>query len=308
MVETNGEVITVGRRTDLALEEKELWEESAESTTELPGVMAREQEQQGIPVTTVQILDQRGEEALHKPKGTYLTLELTALHRRERDGFRRAAEVLGGQLAELMNLADGDAVLVAGLGNRAVTPDAVGPKVLDHLLVTRHLVTQMPDYFSDYRPVSAIAPGVLGVTGLESAEILSGVVERVHPSCLIVVDALASRSLNRICTTVQLADTGLTPGSGIRNSRDAFNEKRFGIPVYAVGVPTVVDVGTLLQDYGGEECDRNRQEAICGGQQMIVTPRDIDAQVDQMAKLVAYGVNLAVQPGMDVDDIAYFVE
>lgn len=304
--ETRGEVRNMGRRTDLALEEKELWEESAQDATALSGVRAWEHDEQGVHITEVEVLDGQGAAALHKPVGTYLTLELTALHRRERDGFRGAAEALGRQLRGLLRLDDAACVLVAGLGNAAITPDAVGPKALEHLLITRHLVEQSPAFFQDYRSVAAVAPGVLGITGLESAEVVHGVVEKARPDCMIVVDALASRSLARICTTVQLADTGITPGSGIHNAREAFDQARFGIPVVAVGVPTVVDVETLLQDFGrpgGPET-----EELTAGRQMIVTPRDIDARVEQIAKLVAYGINLAVHQGLSVDDIAYLVE
>ncbi len=298
----------MNRRTDLALEEKELWEESAEETTELPGVRARELKQKGIQITLVEILDQRGEQELHKPVGTYVTLELSAAQQRERGGFRRAAEVLGKQLRNLLPLKKEQSVLVAGLGNRAVTPDAIGPRALDHLVVTRHLVEQMPSFFSDFRSVSAISPGVLGITGLESAEVIGGVAEKSRPDCLIVVDALASRSLERICTTIQLADTGITPGSGINNAREAFNRERFGIPVIAVGVPTVVDLETLAQDYGGGLVSGEKLEAMCGGQKLIVTPRDIDARVEQMARLVSYGINLALHDGLSIEDIAYFAE
>ncbi len=293
----------MGRRTDLALEEKELYEESAGQTTKLPGVLARERKRGGVPVTMVKILDEQGEKALHKPAGTYLTLELSALRRRERDGFRRAAEALGEELRQLMKLEPGMSILVAGLGNRAVTPDAVGPKALDHLMVTRHLVERAPSYFGDYRAVSAISPGVLGMTGLESAEVVEGVAEKIRPDCMIAIDALASRSLARICSTVQLSDTGIVPGSGIHNAREAFDERRFGFPVYAVGVPTVVDVETLLADIPDAALP---PEGSAAG--MIVTPRDIDARVGQIAKLVAYGVNLALHDGLDVEDIAYLVE
>lgn len=298
----------MNRRTDLALEAKELWEESAAETTELPGVVAREGNSRGVRSTLVQILDERGEKALGKPVGTYVTLELEAFNHKERGGFQRSAEALGKELKKLMKLEKGERILVAGLGNRAVTPDAIGPKVLDHLMVTRHLVAQLPASFADYRPVSAISPGVLGVTGLESAEIVAGVLERTRPDCLIVVDALASRRLDRVGTTIQLADTGITPGSGINNAREGFNRERFGIPVYAVGVPTVVDVQTLLADLSNEEVEQEDLAKVCGGQKLIVTTQDIDARVDRIAKLVAYGVNLAAQEGIGLDDISYFVE
>jgi len=298
----------MNRRTDLALEAKELWEESAEKTTELAGVEAHETESGGIHTTTVKVLDERGEKALGKPAGTYVTLELRAFNRRERGGFQRSAEALGKALKKLMRLKKDSRVLVAGLGNLAVTPDAIGPMVLEHLLVTRHLIAQLPSYFSDYRSVSAIAPGVLGVTGLESAEVVAGVLGRVRPDCLIVVDALASRRLDRVGAAVQLSDTGITPGSGVSNAREAFNREKFGLPVYAVGVPTVVDVETLLADLAEGEISPEEMEKVCGGQSLIVTPRDIDARVARVAKLVAYGINLAVHEGLGTDDIAYFVE
>ena len=298
----------MGKRTDLALEAKELWEESAEETTELPGVAAREHEEDGVRITSVEILDPRGEEALGKPVGTYLTLELQDAQHRARDGFQRAAEVLGRQLRSLLDLKKGQSVLVAGLGNRAVTPDVIGPKAVDHLLVTRHLVAQLPEYFADYRPVAAVSPGVLGTTGLESAEVVHGVVQRAHPDCLIVVDALASCNLSRICSTIQLADTGIVPGSGIHNAREAFNRQRFGIPVIAVGVPTVVDLDTLVAQYAGDAVSGDRLRQLCGGQQMVVTPRDIDARAAQIAKLVAYGINLALHEGLAYQDIGDLVE
>ena len=293
-------------RTDLALEEKELYEESVGKTTRLPGVVAREREREGIPVTLVQILDEQGEQALNKPAGIYLTLDLSPMRSREQDAFQRAARALGEELRGLMNLEPGMSVLIAGLGNRAITPDAVGPKTLDHLLITRHLVKQAPTFFSEYRPVSAIAPGVLGITGLESAEVIQGVAAQVHPDCMIVVDALAARSLDRVCTTIQLTDTGIVPGSGIQNAREAFDHKRFGFPVYALGVPTVVDVDTLFADFFPGESAGTARKWKSGP--LIVTPRDVDAQVGQIAKLAAYGINLALHESLDVEDIAYFVE
>jgi spore protease len=231
----------MGRRTDLAVEERELWQQSAGYTTQLPGVRARENTGKGITTTWVDILDDRGAKALHKPIGAYITLELDKDVLRSPAGFSRAAERLGRTLGKL--LPQGQA-LVVGLGNESVTPDAVGPRALDHLLVTRHLEKYLPNF----RSVSAIAPGVLGTTGMESVEVVRGIVERTHPECVIVLDALASRSLDRLCTTVQITDAGITPGSGVGNSRAAFNRETLGVPVCAVGVPTVVDVATYMQD------------------------------------------------------------
>ncbi len=294
-------------RTDLALEAKELWEESAGKTTDLPGVAAREQRQKGVTVTTVEILDRRGEEALHKPVGKYLTLELHEYSRKGRDCLPRSAEVLSRCLRPLLGLRKHQSVLVVGLGNEAVTPDAIGPKVVRQLLVTRHLVGQLPTLFGGYRPVSAVMPGVLGMTGVESAELVAGVAGRVRPDCILAVDALAARELRRVCTTVQLTDTGITPGSGVQNTRTAFTRARFGVPVVAVGVPTVADVETLLRD-GGSRLTERQLERLCGGRRMMVTPQDIDAAVNRIARLVALGINLALQDGLDAEDLASFAE
>ena len=307
--ETRAEVSTrMEIRTDLALEEKELWEESAEETTELEGVLARETVHKGVKTTWVQILNEHGARELHKPVGTYLTLELTAFQKRERNSFQRSAEILGKRLRELLNLEKGRTVLVVGLGNESITPDAIGPRAVRQLLVTRHLVSGMPAFFGEYRPVAAVSPGVLGTTGLESAEVVGGVADRIRPDAMVVVDALASRNLSRVCTTIQLADTGITPGSGIQNSREAFNRERFGIPVVAVGVPTVADVETLIRDCAGDEVSDEQIRTLSGGQRLMVTPRDIDAKVQQISRLVAYGINLALQEQMSLEDLACFVE
>ena len=294
-------------RTDLAVEAKELWEQEPENTTKLSGVVARESHQKGVDITTVQILDEEGEQQLGKPVGTYVTLELTAFGHKERDSLRRSAQVLAKQLQSLLSLKKGQTVLVAGLGNEAVTPDAIGPKAVHQLVVTRHLVEKMPSLFGGYRPVSAITPNVLGLTGLESAEVVGGVVDRTKPDCMIVVDALAASDLRRVCRTVQLCDTGITPGSGVQNGREAFNRQRFGIPVIAVGVPTVAHVPTVAKLYD-ETLDQEKVDTMTGDQSMIITPQDMDAQVARLSKLVAWGINLALQESMDLEDIAFFVE
>ncbi len=290
----------MGKRTDLAMEARELWRESAGETTLLPGVRARESTHRGISATTVEILDERGAQALGKPVGVYVTLELERGLLREPAGFARAAARLGRELAKMLPGSGG--VLVAGLGNAAVTPDAVGPRALDHLVVTRHMGRSFPQL----RPVSAIAPGVLGTTGLESVEVVRGIVERSGPCCVVVLDALASRSLDRVCTTVQLADTGIVPGSGVGNSRAAFDQKTLGVPVVAVGVPTVVEAATLLQDTLEENGCTAGDSALCD-RSMVVTPKDIDARVDRMARLLGYGVSLGLHKSLSVEDISCLV-
>lgn len=288
----------MARRTDLAMEARELWRESAGETTRLPGVRARETKSRGITITSVEILDRQGARALEKPVGTYVTLELERGLLRTTAGFGRAAGLLGREMARMVPKTG--SVLVAGLGNAAVTPDAIGPWALEHLVVTRHLGKR----FSWLRPVSAVTPGVLGVTGMEAVEVIRGVAARVRPCCVVAVDALASRSMERVCTTVQLTDTGIVPGAGVGNVRAALDRQTLGIPVIAVGVPTVVEACTLLEDVlkeNGVKIGENQR--ICDPH-MVVTPKDIDARTAQLAKLVGCGISLGLHRGLSVEDVS----
>ena len=290
------------KRTDLALEARELWQESAGKTTRLTGVKAVKRKQEGYPVTRVDILDSRGEEALGKPRGSYLTVDLTTFWQRKSDFFQRAVRAVGTPLKEL--LPTEGPVLVVGLGNRAMTPDAVGPLTADHVLVTRHLISAMPRQFSGFRPVSVLRSGVLGTTGVESAESVRGLAAEVKPACVIAVDALASRRTGRVCAAVQLSDTGIIPGSGVGNHRSPLNAGTLGVPVIAIGVPTVVDSATLaadlleesgITDYDAEALQKSRQN-------LMVTPRDIDQQVRDLGKVIGYGINWALQD-LEIDEM-----
>ena len=296
------------RRTDLALEARDLYEER--SGAPAPGVSSRQRLREGYEVTDVRVESEQGAAAVGKAMGRYLTLDLSGLHRREENAFSRAVTAVAEELKSLLPpLSPGDGVLVAGLGNRAMTPDAIGPKVTDHTLVTRHLVEQVPEHFGHFRPVSALAAGVLATTGVESSELVQAVVEQIRPACVIAVDALASRSLKRVCSTVQLADTGITPGSGVGNHRAALNRESLGVPVIALGVPTVVDVATLCADVLAE-AGRGELEpqALAGaGAGLMVTPRDIDQSVADLAKVIGYGINLALQDGLSVEDVEMFL-
>ena len=294
------------RRTDLAVEARELTRQGA-GVTELEGVRAREETREGFPVTRVEVLSQAGAEALGKPVGTYVTLDFAALADRAEGVFPRAVRALAAELGLFLKEVPPSApALVVGLGNRAITPDAVGPKAADHTLVTRHLVEQAPEHFGGFRPVAALAAGVLGTTGVESGELAGAVAGKVRPGCVIAVDALASRSLHRVCTTVQLSDTGIVPGSGVGNHRYALNRETMGAPVIAIGVPTVVDGATLALDIL-EEAGRTGLDpaALRGaGGSLMVTPRDIDQRVKDMAKVIGYGVNLALHPDLTLEDVA----
>ena len=283
-------------RTDLAAEARDLWRESAGETPRLPGVRARDEEAQGLPVARVEILDAEGERALGKPPGVYLTLDVAALWRREEGIFARVVRAMAELLGPL--LPEGP-VLAAGLGNPAMTPDALGPRTLDHLLITRHLQEVLPGF----RPVAGLGAGVLGTTGLEVAEWVRGAAEHVKPAAVVLIDALAARGLDRLCSTVQLSDTGLIPGSGVGNHRMALNRETLGVPVLSVGVPTVVDAETvardLLADSGAEEAP-----LLAGrGRRLFVTPDSIDAKIRELAKVVGYGLNLALQPDLEIEDL-----
>lgn len=288
------------RRTDLALEAKELWQEQTGELTALPGVEAHDSLREGIPVNTVRVLDQRGESALGKPRGNYVTLTLEGLANREEGIFQRCVRVVADELSGLIqDLAPGALVLVAGLGNRSITPDAIGPKVHQHTLVTRHLVRQMPEHFGSLRPVASLAAEVMGTTGVESGELVRAVCEKLNPACVVAVDALASRSLKRLCRTIQIADTGITPGSGVGNHRMGLTRESLGVPVIAVGVPTVVDGATLAADLMGVE----ELPDLGEGRDLLVTPKDIDSQVDDLSKVIGYGISMALQPGMTVEEL-----
>ena len=288
------------RRTDLAMEARELWQESAGEMTALSGVEARDECRDGIPVNTVRILDQEGERALGKPRGTYVTLTVEGLVARREDIFRRAVRAVAGALWELgRELPPRGLILVVGLGNRDITPDAVGPKVHDQMLVTRHLLRQMPEQFGGLRPVASVAAEVLGTTGVESGELVRAVCDAIRPAGVVAVDALASRSLKRLCSTIQLSDTGITPGSGVGNHRMGLNRESLGVPVLAVGVPTVVDGATLAADLLGAE-ELPRLEA---GRELLVTPKDIDSQVSDLARVIGYGINLALQPELTLEEL-----
>lgn len=292
------------KRTDLALEARELW--TQEQGQEQPeGVETSQFLHQGCPVTTVRVTNQQGAQAIGKPVGTYVTLDLSGMKHRQEDAFLRSVQALSQELRELLPLSLGQGVLVIGLGNRAITPDNIGPAAVDHVLATRHLVEQIPEHFGSFRPVAALAAGVLAATGVESSELARAVTDRIHPSCVIAVDALASRSLSRVCTTVQLTDTGISPGSGVGNCRAALNQETLGVPVIALGVPTVVDVATLCADVLEEAGQAHLDpQALTGvGEGLMVTPRDIDQSAADMAKVIGFGIDLALHQDLTIEEL-----
>ena len=274
-------------RTDLAVEAIENMDQAANHQQ----VRQTERTLEGFSVNEVEIRTDHAAREIGKPRGRYLTLELDALIRREEDAFPRACRALSTLLRELLpSQAPDGPVLVAGLGNRMITPDAIGPQAADHVIATRHLVEQVPDVFSSWRPVSALAPGVLGQTGVETGEVVCGVLDRIRPSAVLAI-----------------ADTGITPGAGVGNARAALNEQTLGVPVIAIGVPTVVDGATLAHEIAGQLGGPTCEALEDLSRPVMITTRDIDREVADISRMIGYAVNMALHPHLTVSDIDLYL-
>ena len=307
-------------RTDLADERTELYKKANNIENEIEGVEANEEEiNNNIKLTRVKILDEKGEQALGKRKGTYITIDMKNMKYMGNDEIQSASEVLSKELKNMIkeHVELEDEILVVGLGNIYVTPDALGPKVINEIDITRHLLKYVPQYLEkNTRPVSAISPGVLGTTGIETAEILKGIVENVKPKLMIVIDSLASRSMKRISSTIQLADTGIVPGAGVDNARKELTKDTLGIPVIAIGIPTVVETAVVVNDCLDVFIEKLQQEARSNDYlnklkeednyeeikealipkefNFIVTPKEIDGLIENMKDVVARGINMSL--------------
>lgn len=276
-------------RTDLASEVVQRPENAS-----LAGLELNEERICGCRVTAVKINGGEASKVLCKPIGNYLTLELDEYIRRRENSFSDAANALSQLMRRFAEIQNAQSFLVACLGNRAITPDAVGPEVSDSLIVTRHLKQSLPQEFAALSSVAVLRTGVLGTTGIESAQSLKALCGLVQPDCVIAVDALASGELDRLCRNVQICDSGIAPGSGVGNDRAELNRESLGVPVIAVGVPTVIDAAAFCDD-----------ESAAG---LFVTPRNIDELVRSVSKLVAYGLNLALHPRLSIADVDMLVE
>lgn len=271
--------------TDLAMERQEICENRHSEN-----VRVKTETRENAKITEIEILNAKGEKELGKPKGTYITVEVPE--------FSHDSELLDGRLSALVDairnlLPKGScSALIAGLGNENITPDALGPRTINNIFATRHIdkATAISLGFGELNPVSAVSLGVLGQTGIESAELIAGIAEDIHPDVILTVDALAARSAERLGNTVQLTDTGLTPGSGVGNHRRAIREEILGVPVIALGVPTVIDTETLLSS---TEKDNN---LLANAPRMMVCPRDIDTVIKRASRYLALAINCALQP------------
>lgn len=316
-------------RTDLAIEAREFYNKQ-ENKGDIPGVQVDMDKKEDITVTRVKVIDEVGAKIIGKPKGNYITIEVPKLRENDKDLHDEVGKILSEEITRVVKLNDQSVILVVGLGNWNVTPDALGPRVVDHLLVTRHIKEYVPDQIDEgVRSVCAVAPGVLGITGIETSEIIKGIVDRVKPDLVIAIDALASRKMERISTTIQLADTGINPGSGVGNNRKELSLESMGVPVIAIGVPTVVDAATMAGDTIDMVVDSLIDESPKNGEfynmlknmdrtekyklineviypyigNLMVTPKEIDRLIDDIAIVIANGLNYALHPGIKQEDI-----
>ena len=307
-------------RTDLADERRDLYRKANNIENEVNGVETEEEQiNEKIKVTRVKITNEEGQNAIGKPIGDYITIDVKKINLLTDEEQEQASDTLANELKKLIGekIQFKEDILVVGLGNQEVTPDALGPNVIKDVEVTRHIINYLPQYIDENaRPVSAIAPGVLGTTGIETLEIVKGVVEHIKPKLLIVIDALASRSMERISSTIQISNTGIVPGGGVGNTRKEISINTLNIPVIAIGIPTVVETAVVVNDALDVFIEKLQQEANSNDYlnklkeednyekikeallpkeyNFIVTPKEIDELIFHMSSVVSKGINMAL--------------
>lgn len=314
---------------DLAVEAHQLLR--GESGEEIPGVRMDEHELEHAKVTTITVETAEGVEAIGKPKGQYITIDAPEIRNNNYVVHEEITRILADKLIELMNLKEDASILLIGLGNWNATPDALGPQVINKTIVTRHLFKLSPDELhGQMRKISAISPGVLGITGIETAEIIRGIVDHVKPDLVIAIDALAAGSLERVGTSIQLADTGIHPGSGVGNPRAGINEETVGCKVIAIGLPTVVNAALIAHDvvegvfeqfvtsptlyklYKGIKPETFSQiidDVLSPFQgNLMVTPKEIDSLIQRSAKIIAGALAISLHPGIDREDYERYLQ
>lgn len=307
-------------RTDLAVERRDVYKKANNLENEIDGIESEKEEvDKNLKIERVFITNENGEKSVGKPRGTYVTIDIKNLKIARDEEIQKASDVLTSELSKILDkhVTRKEEMLVVGLGNIYATPDSLGPKVINEIDVTRHLIKYLPQYVDENtRNVCAIAPGVLGTTGMETLEILKGIVENVKPKVVIVIDSLASRSIERISSSLQISDTGIVPGAGVGNARAELSQSTLGVPVIALGIPTVVELATLVSD-GIDIFIKNLQEKAqsndylnnlqqndkyeevkealnIGDYNMIVTPKEIDDLIENMKDIVARGINQTI--------------
>ena len=316
----NNETKQFNFRTDLANERRDIYKKANSIESEINGIESTKEEiNENISVERVKITNEDGAKAIGKPQGNYITIDIKKLKIAQDEDIEKSAETLANELTKIIDahIDKQGEILVVGLGNIYVTPDALGPKVINEIEVTRHIINYLPQYVEEgTRMVSAISPGVLGTTGIETVEILKGIVDNIHPKLVIVIDALASRSIERISSTGQISDTGIVPGAGVGNKRTEISQETLGIPVIAIGIPTVVETAVLVNDCLDLFITKSQQEAksneylnqlkeednyeeikealVPNDYNLIVTPKEIDDLIENMKDIVSKGINLSM--------------
>ncbi|MGL4847696.1 MAG: GPR endopeptidase [Clostridium sp.] len=319
-------------RTDLALEGNENYKKI--NKKEVDGVILEEKEIENIKITRIKILNEEGSIKIGKPIGTYITLEISENTIYDGELIENASIITGKILRKLIGEDEEHIALVVGLGNWKITPDSLGPKVTEKIMVTRHLKKLMPEEFDEeINSVCAIAPGVLGLTGIESVEIIKGLVQKIKPTVVICVDSLASRKIERINRTIQISDTGISPGAGVNNKRMRIDEESLGVKVISIGVPTVVDAATIVNDSMDliieelsnvserdsdffnmlSSIDKEEKSNLIKSLlnpylgELIVTPKEVDLVIDGFSKVISKAINIGIQPNLDLEEIKRFI-
>ena len=321
-------------RTDLAIEARELIEK--DYPKEIPGVEVDVDKSEDIKITRVKIKTEEAVDIMGKPIGDYVTLEVPRLREKDVILQEEVSKNFADEIMNLTHLSDNAATMVIGLGNWNVTPDSLGPKVVEKLLITRHIIDESEEGNTERKlgSLCAFSPGVLGITGIESGEIIQGVVEKIKPDLVIAIDALASRSMSRVSTTIQISNTGIHPGSGIGNKRMAITEENLGVPVIAIGIPTVVDAPTMANDTIDMLLDTLIAQTQEGSSfynllkqtdkvekyrlikevispfvgNLMVTPKEIDTIIEDLSRILAGGLNTALHPGITFDEVTRYLQ
>lgn len=318
--------------TDLAVEARELYHEK--NDVEIQGVSVDVEEKENYTITRVEVLDKNGMEIMGKPIGKYITVEVPSMNNADEDLKDEISLILSDEIKKMGLNKPESKILIIGLGNWNISSDALGPRIVERILVTRqYFVNFNKDYDDTMSSVAAMAPGVMGITGIESIDIIQGVVERIKPDLLIAVDALASRKMNRVGTTIQLSDTGISPGSGVGNKRKTLNKENLGIPVLSIGIPTVVDAATMVSDTLDLIINAMKEDAEVGKEfykildaleeeeryslvsevlnpfmaNTIVTPKDIDVLIDDTSAIIANALNIALHKGIELNDVNRYI-
>ena len=318
--------------TDLAIESREIYQE--ENKGEIEGVSVDVVEEKNHSVTTVKVLNDKGSSIIGKPIGTYITIEVPNLNKTDEDLKDEVSIELSKVLKSLIKDLKRYKVLIIGLGNWKISSDSLGPKVIERVLVTRHFFINFnKESDESMANVAAMSPGVLGITGIETFDIVKGIVDKIKPDLVIAIDALSSRKMERISTTIQITDVGITPGSGVGNDRAGLNKESLGVPVISLGIPTVVNAATMVNDTMDLIIDSLKNEAEIGKEfyslldelstedkytlieevlnpfmgNVIVTPKDINVLIDDLSIIIANGLNIALHPGIGISDVNRYI-